>query len=142
LIRSLTTCGLLQQQLLAQQVMQHVPHCLATSSTAVQLAACQIIQLYNSNPHTRHALQGTSVAKALVQLSRQRHPLTASPAVVCIGIMCELRSETADAVVTADGINVMLSTLEEDCAAQVCFFPLPSHAALTLPFKATRIDSV
>jgi hypothetical protein len=36
--------------------------------------------------------------------------------------MSDLRSETADAVVAADGMNALLSMLEEDCAAQVCPF--------------------
>jgi hypothetical protein len=111
-----------QQQQLAHEVVQHLADCLATSSVAVHLAACQVIQLYNRNPHTRHALRGTSIAKALVQLSRRRHPLTAAPSVACIGIMSDLRSETADAVVAADGMNALLSMLEEDCAAQVCPF--------------------
>lgn len=118
----------MQQQQLAQEVVQHLPDCLAGSCVSVHLAACQLMKLYHANPATRHSLRGVEIAKRLVTLNTQRHPLTVAPAVACIGILSELRSDAADAVIRADGVNAMLRTLEEDCAAQVRGLrALPEH---------------
>jgi hypothetical protein len=117
-LRSLSTARVQQQQL-AQEVIHHLPDCLATPCIAVQLAACQVMKMYEANPHTRHALHGGEIVKRLVELNAMRHALTAAPAVHCLGIMCDLSSDNADAVIRAGGVSTMLCTLEEDCPAQV-----------------------
>ena len=109
-----------QQQQLAEEVVQHLPMCLAAPSIAVQLAGCQLMHIYSRSPHARGALRGGDIVKRLVELNTQRHPLTAAPAVSCVGLLCELDADNADAVIRANGMHSMLCTLEEDCPAQVC----------------------
>lgn len=99
--------------------MQRMPGCVAAPSIAVQLAACQVLKLYEANGNTRHTLRGSDVIKKLVDLTNRRHPLTAAPAVQCVGIICDLGSDNADAVIRACGVQALLCTLEEDCPAQV-----------------------
>jgi hypothetical protein len=76
------------------------------------------MHIYAANPHTRQTLRSGDVVRRLVELNAQRHPLTAAPAVSCVGLLCELHADNADAAIRAGGVHAMLCTLEEDCPAQ------------------------
>jgi hypothetical protein len=109
----------LQQQDLAHETVHHLSRCLAANSVAVQLSACQVVRKLATSPHTRHALHVREIARKLVELNEKQSPLSTAPAIECIGLLCDLSSENADAVVRANGLHAMLCTLEDDCPAQV-----------------------
>lgn len=109
----------MQQAALAYETVPHLVTCLTSSSVAVQLAACYAVEVLQANPHTRRALDKRDVVVKLVELNQKQHALSAAPAIRCIGLLCDLSRDNADAAVRANGLHTMLSTLEDDCPAQV-----------------------
>ena len=110
--------------MLAHETVPHLPSCLASSSVAIQLSACYVVEALQQNPHARRALDKRDVATQLVKLNERQHALSTGPAIRCIGHLCELSRDNADAVVRANGLHAMLSTLEDDCPAQVRLAPV------------------
>ena len=109
-----------QQQDIAYETVHHLSPCLSTSCVAVQLSACKALKQFAARSHTRHVLHVLEIARKLVELNEKQNPLSAAPAIECIGLICDQSSENADAVVRANGLHAMLCTLEDDCPAQVC----------------------
>lgn len=111
----------MQQQALAQTVAAHLPACLSAPSTAVQLAACQVITAYQQAAHTKPCLHSASdICAKLVEMNAQMQEVTIAPALQCMGLLSEAAADNADAIVRAHGLQQIVHTLEEDCPAQVC----------------------
>lgn len=108
-----------QQTALAHETVPHLVSSLASSSVAVQLTSCYVVEALQRNAATRRALDRRDVVTKLVELNQRQHALSAAPAIRCVGLLCELSRDNADAVVRANGLHTMLSTLEDDCPAQV-----------------------
>eukprot|EP00892_Ulva_mutabilis_P011928 jgi/Ulvmu1/9107/UM005_0202.1 len=107
-----------QQTALAHETVPYLAGCLGSTSVAIQLSACYVVEALQQNPHTRRALDKRDMATKLVELNQRQNALSTAPAVRCIGLLCELSRDNADAVVRANGLHTMLSTLEDDCPAQ------------------------
>lgn len=118
---ALTAAYVLVQQLaLAQTVVAHLPACLSAPSTAVQLAACQVITAYHQVAHTKPCLHAASdICAKLVAVNAQMQEVTIAPALQCMGLLSEACADNADAIVRAHGLQQIVHTLEEDCPAQV-----------------------
>lgn len=109
----------MQQQDIAHATVHHLSPCLSASCVAVQLSACKALKQFARSPNTRHVLHVLEIARKLVELNEKQNPLSAAPAIECIGLICDQSSENADAIVRANGLHAMLCTLEDDCPAQV-----------------------